>query len=537
MNDRVTELEEELAALRIKCDEMARDLEVARQYRDAIEAAPVSIFRVSGAKGRYVFVNDAFARMIGRTRDELMALDPFQVWVASAHPDDVEPERAEMGRMAKGEIDRFQFEKRVVAVTGETRWVRMDAVATRDPAGRLETVTAYFSDVEEQREMARMRQRLEAQLREEKKLGAVGKLAGGIAHDFNNRLVVVMGYAELLKRELPAESPVAGHAEMVLSSAKRAAELTRQLLAYSRRQVLEPDAFCPNEMTERIRGLLGTVLTDSIELVTVLGAKRSVLADPGQIERVILNLVLNARDAMPSGGRLTIETCDATFGPGEHPTLQAGDYVALVVADTGTGIPEQDLPHVFEPFFTTKKVGQGTGLGLSMVEGIVHQSGGAVGVESAVGRGTTFTIYLPRALMPVTERSVAEETHARSGAFETVLVCDDDDDVRKLVAEVLRLRAYTILTARNGEHALEIVRRHGGPIHLLVSDLAMPGMGGIELGARLRERDESMRVLYISGYGNGADGLSAGRDPGVHFLPKPFLPGDLTRAVSAILEG
>jgi len=172
-----------------------------------------------------------------------------------------------------------------------------------------------------------------------------------------------------------------------------------------------------------------------------------------------------------------------------------------------------------------------------MVEGIVHQSGGAVEVQSSVGQGTTFTVYLPRATMPATERSAVEETQPRSGAFETVLVCDDDDDVRKLVVEVLRLRAYTILTARSGEHALEVVRRHGGPVHLLVSDLAMPGMGGMELGARLRERDGSMRVLYISGYSDGTDGLSAGREPGVHFLPKPFLPGDLTRAVSAILEG
>jgi two-component system cell cycle sensor histidine kinase/response regulator CckA len=537
MENRLIELENELARMRAKGEAMARELEDSRHYREAIERAPVSVLRVSGAKGRYVFINDAFAALIGRPRDSLMTLDPYQVWVASAHPDDMEAEHAQMARMAKGEIDRFQLEKRVISTSGATQWVRMDALATRDPGGRLEIVTIYFADIEEQREMARTRQRLEAQLREEKKLGAVGKLAGGIAHDFNNRLVVIMGHAELLKRELPLESPLAGHAAMVLSSARRAAELTRQLLAYSRRQVLEPEAFCPNEMTERMRGLLRTLLTDHVELVTVLHARWRVLADPGQIERVVLNLVLNARDAMPSGGTLSIETRDVTLAPGEDPTLQGGDYVALVVTDTGTGITDEALPHIFEPFFTTKKMGQGTGLGLSMVEGIVHQSGGATHVRSSVGQGTTFTVHLPRATVATPERSAVEEPQSRSGSFETVLVCDDDDDVRKLIAEILRLRAYTILSARSGEHALEVARNHGGPIHLLVSDLAMPGIGGIELGARLRAGHASLRILYISGFGEGADRLASVRDPGVHFLPKPFLPGDLTRTVSEILEG
>jgi two-component system cell cycle sensor histidine kinase/response regulator CckA len=412
----------------------------------------------------------------------------------------------------------------------------VDMSASRNESGRLETLTGYFTDIEERRALALTRQRLENQLREEQKLGAVGKLAGGIAHDFNNRLLVIMGYAELLKRELPLDSPLWGHAEIVLASAKRGAELTRQLLAYSRRQVLEPESFDLNEMADRMRSLLKTVLADRIDLVTVLGAKRPVLADPGQIERVVLNLVLNARDAMPSGGRLAIETRDVTLGPGEHPALAAGNYIALVVADTGTGISEAALPHIFEPFFTTKKMGQGTGLGLSMVEGIVHQSGGATHVESCVGKGTTFTIYLPHARVPPVVEPMVEEAPPRGGRFETVLVCDDDDDVRELVVEVLRLRAYSILKARSAEHAMEIAHRHRGPIHLLVSDLAMPGLGGMELGAQLRNRDPSLRILYISGYTESPDRLSMPRDPGVHFLPKPFLPGDLTRAVAQILE-
>jgi two-component system cell cycle sensor histidine kinase/response regulator CckA len=537
MQDRVTELEDELARMRARGEALARELEEARHYRNAVERAPLGIMRVSGAKGRYVFLNEAFARLLGYPRDGLLARDPFQVWVESAHPDDVEPEREQMARVAKGEVDGFQLEKRVISKDGTTRWVRMDAVASRDGQGRLELLTMYFTDIEEQRELARARQRLEAQLREEKKLGAVGKLAGGIAHDFNNRLVVVMGYAELLKRDLPSDSPLSHHADMVLGSARRAAELTRQLLAYSRRQVLETEAFDLNEMAERMRSLLRTVLADGIDLVTVMGAKWPVLADPGQIERVVLNLVLNARDAMPSGGTLAIETRDVTVAAGADPTLAPGDYIVLAVADSGTGIPEDALPHIFEPFFTTKKVGQGTGLGLSMVEGIVHQSGGATRVESVVGKGTTFTIYLPRAATAPHVRAAGEDPPSRSGTFETVLVCDDDDDVRDLIVEVLRLRAYSILTARSGQHALDLARRHQGRIHLLVSDLAMPGLGGKELGTRLRSRDPSLRVLYISGYGDGAERLLSPREPGVHFLPKPFLPGELTRAVSQILEG
>ena len=431
----------------------------------------------------------------------------------------------------------------MISRLGGSRWVRMDAFGTRDAQGRLECLTAFFTDIEEQRALARTRERLEAQLREEQKLGAVGKLAGGIAHDFNNRLVVVMGHGELLKRDLPEDSPLAVHADMVLSSAKRAAELTRQLLAYSRRQVLEAEAFDVNEMAERMRSLLKTVLIDRIALVTRLGAKRAVLADPGQIERVVLNLVLNARDAMPSGGKLTLETRDVTFEAGEHPALLPGNYIALVVADTGTGIPEEALPHIFEPFFTTKKAGQGTGLGLSMVEGIVHQSGGATCVESRVGKGTTFTIYLPHAphaphaSTPPTVRPVIEEAPHRTGRFETVLVCDDDDDVRDLLVAVLGLRAYSVLTARSGEHALEIARGHQGPIDFLVTDLAMPGLGGMDLATALRARDPALRVLYISGYADRMDRLSGPRDAGSHFLPKPFLPGDLTRAVSMMLEG
>jgi two-component system cell cycle sensor histidine kinase/response regulator CckA len=534
-DDRVTRLENELAAMRAQNEVLRRELEELRHYRAAVEGSPLSILRVSGAKGRYVFVNEAFAKMLGQTRDDLLARDPYEVWRDSAHPDDFEPEHNAMGRLAKGEIDQFQLDKRVIAKNGESRWYRMVAFGSRDANGRLECLTAYFSDIQEERALVQARDNLEADLRHAQKVGALGKLAGGVAHDFNNRLVVIMCNAELLTRKLPPDSPLLRHADMVLSSSKRAAELTRHLLAYSRRQVLTPEVFDLNAMADRMLTLLKTALGDRIEVVAELGAKRQVLADPGQIEQVILNLALNARDAMPEGGRLTIETHDETIDAGDHPSLTPGAYVTLVVSDTGTGIPDDALPHIFEPFFTTKESGRGTGLGLSMVEGIIHQSHGATRVESTVGKGTKFIIHLPHSTWTPTP-SVIEDVEPVSSNFETVLVCEDDNEVRDLVAAVLGLRAYTVLKAQHGHHALQVARQYPGRIHLLVSDVAMPGLTGIELASELRKRDPALRVLFMSGYTDDAERISMLRNPGTHFLPKPFLPGDLTRAVSVILD-
>jgi two-component system cell cycle sensor histidine kinase/response regulator CckA len=538
MVDRIQELEGEVARLRAEREELTVRLAHAGYQAQAVERSPVAVMCVSGVKGRYVFVNEAFAGMAGYSRAELLARDPYEVWLEVTHPDELEVERALVGRVARGEIDHYQLEKRVISRDGRTTWVRTELMAVRDAQGRLEAITAYFIDLHQERAAAHAREQLEAQLRQAEKLGTIGKLVGGIAHDFNNRLAIIMGYGELLRAGLPAGGPLAHHANMVLESAKGAAQLTRQLLAYSRRQVLKPEAFDLNEMVERMRRLLKSVVEDRVELSAVLGAKSQILADPGQIEQVILNLALNARDAMPKGGKLTLETADVMLMAGDQPGLAAGDYVALIVTDTGTGISGDVLPHIFEPFFTTKPIGQGTGLGLAMVQGIVHQSGGAASVESGPDRGTTFTIYLPQArdvAMPA--RPVAEVPPPMNTSFETVLVCDDDDDVRDLLVGILRLRAYTILTARNGRQALDVARAHPGPIHLLLTDLAMPELGGIELGAELRRLHPGLKVLYISGYSDDPDLVSAPLGVNTYFLPKPFLPGDLTRSVFSILEG
>jgi PAS domain S-box-containing protein len=538
MDQRLPALEAELACARAERDALVEALRAATRFQSAVDAAPLAMMCVSGVSGRYVFANAAYAKLLGRQLDDLLRSDPYQIWIEVTHPDDLETEREAIERISRGEIDSFRFEKRLLPTGGEPRWVRAEVVAARDASGRLETITVYFTDIHEQRAIALARDQLETQVRRAQKLEALGKLAGGVAHDFNNRLVIIMGYTELMKRGLPENSPLVYHADMVLSSAQRAAELTRQLLAYSRRQVLKPEPFALNQAVDRLRMMLERLIGDRIALLTDFSATFSVFSDPGQIEQVILNLVINARDAMPEGGRLALETRDVTFGPGEEPPLPAGDYVALFVSDTGGGIPDAVLPHIFEPFFTTKEVGQGTGLGLSMVEGIVHQSGGAVKVRTRVGEGTTFSVYLPRGHgAPKELRYSAEPVAPRELRLETVLVCDDDDDVRKLLIDVLGFRAYHVIEARNGRQALERAQAHDGPIHLLVTDLVMPELGGVELATKLRQRHPALRVLYVSGYSENIELLSEPLGKDTHFLAKPFVPGDLTRAVFSLLEG
>ena len=536
MDEPLVALEAELARLRAERDELAARLERGALFESAMLAAPVGVMCVNAEKGRYEYFNDAFMQLLGRSFEELTTIDPYQVFVLHTHPEDVQAELDAIGLIAKGEIDRYQLDKRMVTKDGEVRWVRVTGMGARGPDGRLAKLTVFFLDIHEQKAATLGRQKLEEQLRQTQKLDALGKLAGGVAHDFNNRLLIIIGYTELLRRGLPEESELARQADSVLASAQRGAELTRQLLAYSRRQVLKPEPFDINQAVDRMRIMLERVIGDRIQLVTTLGAANAVFSDPGQVEQVILNLAINARDAMPEGGRLTLETGDATLAAGDDQALRPGEYVTLTVGDQGSGIPEDVLPHIFEPFFTTKAVGQGTGLGLSMVEGIVRQSGGVVRVATKLAQGTRFTVYLPRAGEVPAPRYTAVTAQPSDIQFETVLVCDDDAEVRKLLGDVLSLRAYRILQAENGQHALDVAAEHDGPIHLLVTDVVMPNLGGIALATELRRRHPALRVLYVSGYTEDAGLLSAPLGPDTRFLAKPFLPSDLTRAVIAMLE-
>ena len=524
--------------------------ERARRLEAAVMDSPAPVICISNERGRYVFVNQAFADLIGRPLTEVMTSDPYEVWIAISSPEEFERQRREARRVGTGEIAGYQMDLHVKPANGEPRPVRTTVVGTRDERGQLAYITVHYTDLGAQRAAERARDRAESLLLQAQKLDALGKLAGGVAHDFNNRLLVIIGYGEIVKSQLPPGDPLIEEVDMIVSSANRAAELSRQLLAYSRKQVLMPSSFDLNAAVANTHRMFERLASDTIDVTTNLCAQRFAFSDQGQIEQVILNLAINARDAMPGGGRLTLETADVTITApdGEEPkvlpgrrsppaALAPGDYVKLVVTDTGTGITDDVVPHIFEPFFTTKGPGQGTGLGLSMVEGIVRQSGGAIDLATRVGEGTCVSVYLPCA------RSVEEQPPVSSDAvtsnapgLETVLVCDDDDAVRRLVVDVIGLRAHRVFQASSAPEAIDLAARHDGRIDLLITDVVMPGPSGIELAAELRKRDPELRVLYISGYTDRLEHLAGSLDRRSRFMAKPFVPAQLIQMVSAFFE-
>jgi nitrogen-specific signal transduction histidine kinase len=403
----------------------------------------------------------------------------------------------------------------------------------RDGQGRTEKLRGLMVDVSERR-------RLEEELGQAQRMEAIGRLAGGIGHDFNNLLTVIMGQTELLRRRLERRESLDGEVEAIESAAERAAELTSQLVAFSRKQVLQPRVLALNATVKRMGAMLRRVIGERIELVTSLRPRLwHVKADPGRIEQVIVNLALNARDAMPAGGRLTIETGNLTVeaaGHHQRAMVPPGAYVALTVRDTGCGMDAQTQSHIFEPFFTTKGSGRGAGLGLSVVYGIVKQSGGAIRVDSEPGGGSTFTIYLPRVDDPITPIDPRRPTTEVARGSETILVVEDQDEVRDIVLRALGTNGYTVLHARDGVEALAIAAREPGPIHLLVTDVVMPRMNGRELAERLVQLRPELTVLYMSGYTNDLLLHRPGdcRDAG--FLPKPFRCDTLARKVRACLD-
>jgi nitrogen-specific signal transduction histidine kinase len=383
------------------------------------------------------------------------------------------------------------------------------------------------------------RKRLEEQLAQAQKMEAVGRLAGGVAHDFNNLLTVILGSVELLLDGLEPGHPVQPNAEEIRKAAERAAMLTRQLLAFSRKQFLQPNVVDLNRVVLDSTRMLRHLIGEDIEVVTLPEAPgANVKADPTQITQVILNLAINARDAMPHGGTLTIRTAGASFDEAYaalHPGVAPGDYVTIAVSDTGHGIAPEVLPHIFEPFFTTKPLGLGTGLGLATSYGIVEQSGGHITLESESGHGTTLFVHLPRVV------DVGGEPASRAagpqGGQETILLVEDEEMVRIVASSNLRAKGYEVLEAANGQEALVLAAAHRGPIHLLVTDVIMPQMGGVELAARLAHTRPDTRVLYTSGYTQDPVVLQRASGAEGAFLPKPYVGETLTRRVRELLDG
>ena len=393
-------------------------------------------------------------------------------------------------------------------------------------------VTAIIRDVSERRQ-------LEAQFRQAQKMESVGRLAGGVAHDFNNLLTVIGGQAALVRMRSAPDHPMRERIIVIEDAAARAAELTRQLLAFSRKQVLEPKILDLNVVVTQVAPMLRRLIGEDVELVVRPAPELGrVEADPGQITQIIVNLVVNARDAIPHGGRVTIETNDVDLDEAfthRRAEMRPGPHVLLAVSDNGVGMDEEVRSHIFEPFFTTKDVGKGTGLGLATVYGIVKQSNGSIDVYSEPGRGTTFKIYLPR--VERAAESVATEEPAVDGrGSETILLVEDDEQVRALACEILKVHGYTVLEARHGVDALDITHRYHGVIHLLVTDVVMPEMGGRELASRLRPERPQMKILYMSGHTADAIAHHGALAEDEAFASKPIMPKRLLAKVRETLD-
>jgi signal transduction histidine kinase len=381
----------------------------------------------------------------------------------------------------------------------------------------------------------------EESYRQAQRMEAVGRLAGGVAHDFNNLMSAVVGFSDLVLASLEDDHPQRSYVEDIKRAGERASAMTKQLLAFSRKQVLEPRVLDLNTVVAEVRSLLQRLIGEDVELVSLLDpALQSITADPGQLEQVIMNLAVNARDAMPTGGTLTIETANVSLdadAAGHHMDIGPGEYVLLSVSDTGTGMDDATAKLIFEPFFTTKEEGKGTGLGLATVFGIVKQSGGDITVESAVGRGTRFRVLLPRTdAVPVTRSpSVAPSATIPRGS-ETILVVEDEELVRHLEREVLTRCGYTVLEASSPSIALEIVRTHGSTIDLLLTDIVMPEMSGYALAGTIAELRKGMRILYASGHSEEWIERHGPIMPAASFIAKPFTPLSLGRKVREVLD-
>jgi signal transduction histidine kinase len=398
-----------------------------------------------------------------------------------------------------------------------------------------------ISEMEERRVTKEALRKSEEELRHSQKMEAIGRLAGGVAHDFNNLLTAIIGYAELISTRVTSNTLAKQNADLIRKAGEQAATLTRQLLAFSRKQILQPKVIDLNALVVEMEKLLRRVIGERFDLQSHPDAEIGrVKADPSQIEQVVLNLGVNARDAMPKGGKLIIRTAnvrlDETTAPQIAASLAPGDYVMLSVTDTGAGMDEETKSHIFEPFFTTKGPGKGTGLGLATVYGIVRQTGGGISVESEPGKGSTFRIYLPMVMAPLDYTKTPSAPVEKSDNFETVLVVEDEEIVRELVCEVLTDQGYNVIGAADGLEALEVAGNFDGTIHLLVTDVIMPHMNGHELAGKLSRIRPDMKVLYVSGYSDNDIGDHGVLDPRFELLQKPFTPQTLARKIRDVIH-
>jgi PAS domain S-box-containing protein len=497
-------------------------------YRSLIEEAPYAICR-STIGGELLQVNRAMTEMLGydpASSSELLLRDLPLIFAPAGSFEAFQKALLDGGSHPGTDTDWLRRD-------GHTIQVRVSGRVLRDPSREVSYLDVFAENVTAKKQ-------LEAELSQAQRMQAIGQLAGGVAHDFNNLLTVIGGHVEIMLSE-PRDAESRERLEQVQQAAVKAALLTKQLLAFSRRQVLRVRTVDLNEVIGKLMGMLGRVIKENVELVFVPGdLLGSVQADPNEIERVLVNLAVNAQDAMPAGGRLTIETsnvCVAGQPPLPLDEFKAGDYVQILVRDTGIGMDRETQARAFEPFFTTKQPNEGTGLGLSVVYGVVRQSGGYVRLESEPGLGTTFRIYLPRGAADPVPAHEALSVGSLPLGSETILFAEDDEAIRQFVADALNSLGYHVLSAPDGVAAMSVAQSHPGPIHMLLTDLVMPMVGGRELAQRLKGADPDLKVVFVSGYAGHALAEKELELPSVCFLQKPFSMESLANTVRGVLDG
>jgi PAS domain S-box-containing protein len=503
--------------------------------RTVIDTTPAHIF-VKDKNGTFLLVNEISAQAHGISPKEMIGKSEMEI--AGFDPDRLEQAKqflADDREIIQSQKSKYIPEEQLNTVDGDVRWLQ----TTKKPLklrGNKDCVLGVGVDVTERKLAEQELWEKEEQLRQSQKIEAIGRLAGGVAHDFNNLLTAIIGYVEMLKLNTSLDPAVRHGITEIRKAADRAAVLTQQLLAFGRKQMMQPKVMDVNVLIEETDVMLKRLIGEHIRLETKLEADpSSIKADPGQIEQVIVNLVVNARDAMPEGGSIRLETANASeivYAVGEREHVERGDFVAVSVSDTGHGFDDETKEHVFEPFFTTKDKGKGTGLGLSTVYGIVKQSGGYISVQSQVQKGTVFEVYLPVSYGTPEYRDEDSSKVVPKGKSETVLIVEDEDIVRDMMRDVLSSYGFNVLEAENGEKALEW---DGEGVDLLITDVIMPGISGTELAQRFLKRRPGIRVLFISGYTDDEISQHGLLGENVLFLQKPFSPQTLVETVHKIL--
>jgi two-component system cell cycle sensor histidine kinase/response regulator CckA len=502
--------------------------DTVRKLWQAIEQS-ADLVLITDRAGVIEYVNPAFEALTGYSREEAIGQTPRLLKSGQQSP---ELYQELWATITSGNVFRGVLANR--KKSGEIFYAEKSITPVRDSEGKITHFISNDRDITERR-------RLEAQLQQAQKMDAIGKLAGGVAHDFNNLLMVISSYAELMQNSLAPEHPLRRNVQEIMTASRRAADLTRQLLAFGRKQMQSLQFLSLNGIILEINKMLPHLLREDIQIVFVPGEHLGrVKADRVQIEQVVMNLAANARDAMPDGGKLTIETAsvrvDEAYVQQRHAMVPVGDYVLLTVSDSGQGIAPECMTHIFEPFYTTKEDGKGTGLGLATVYGIVKQSGGFVWVYSEPGLGATFKIYLPTVEQQADEIPAPKPVAKSVGGGETILLVEDEAALRQPAREFLASRGYTVIEATDGDDALRIAKNHTARIDLMITDVIMPHMGGAQLAETLAEKRPQMKVLFVSGY---AENTILGHGPidvMTQFLQKPFSLEELARKIRTVLD-